>query len=175
MRLFYVSHRLPRITMDGSWALFILIATSLFPVIHAEWPPHVSRPYGKGLKSLRKLISICRCFAMRRWGILRGLSKFGKPLGHHFGVFSNRILNYADARRYIYIPSYKYVLDNIPEVHRIIEKIREKANESDIVLLDYNLNPDNRDITKPLSHAELVKMYIEDRYPSRDEPCKKWI
>ncbi len=101
--------------------------------------------------------------------IKRTVRKFGKPLGHRFGVFSDRILNYADARRYIYIPSYKYVLDNIPEVHRIIEKIKEKAKESDIVLLDYNLNPDNRDITKPLSHAELVKMYIEDRYPSRDE------
>lgn len=101
--------------------------------------------------------------------IKRTVRKFGRPLGHRYGVFSQTILNYADARRYIYIPSYKYVLDNVPEVHRIIEKIREEAKESDIVLLDYNLNPDNRDITKPLSHAELVKMYIEGRYPSRDE------
>ena len=101
--------------------------------------------------------------------IKRTVRKFGRPLGHRFGVFSQTILNYADARRYIYIPSYKDVLDNVPEVHRIIEKIKEKAKESDIVLLDYNLNPDNRDITKPLSHAELVKMYIEGRYPSKDE------
>lgn len=101
--------------------------------------------------------------------IKRTVRKFGRPLGHRFGVFSQTILNYADARRYIYIPSYKYVLDNVPEVHRIIEKIKERAKESDIVLLDYNLNPDNRDITKPLSHAELVKMYIEGRYPTRDE------
>lgn len=101
--------------------------------------------------------------------IKRTVRKFGRPLGHRFGVYSQTILNYADARRYIYIPSYKYVLDNVPEVHRIIEKIKEKAKESDIVLLDYNLNPDNRDITKPLSHAELVKMYIEGRYPTRDE------
>lgn len=101
--------------------------------------------------------------------IKRTVRKFGRPIGHRFGVFSQTILNYADARRYIYIPSYKYVLDNVPEVHRIVEKIKEKARESDIVLLDYNLNPDNRDITKPLSHAELVKMYIEGRYPTRDE------
>ena len=101
--------------------------------------------------------------------IKRTVRKFGLPLGHQFGVFSQTILNYADARRYIYIPSYKYVLDNVPEVHRIIEKIKERAKESDIVLLDYNLNPDNRDITKPLSHAELLKMYIEGRYPTRDE------
>ena len=101
--------------------------------------------------------------------IKRTVRKFGRPLGHRFGVYSDRILNYAEARRFIYIPSYKHVLDNVPEVHRIIERIREKAKESDIVLLDYNQNPDNRDITKPLSHAELVKMYIEGRYPTRDE------
>lgn len=101
--------------------------------------------------------------------IKRTVRKYGRPLGHRFGVFSQTILNYADARRYIYIPSYKYVLNNVPEVHHILEKIKEKAKESDIVFLDYNLNPDNRDITKPLSHAELVKMYIEGRYPTKDE------
>ena len=101
--------------------------------------------------------------------IKRTVRKFGRPLGHRYGVFSKEILNYSDARRYIYIPSYKYVLDNIPEVHNIIERIKKKAETDDIVLLDYNLNPDNRDITKPLSHAELVKMYIEGRYPSKDE------
>ena len=101
--------------------------------------------------------------------IKRTVRKFGKPIGHQFGVYSTRILDYADARRYIYIPTYRWVLDNVPEVHRVVERIGEKAKESDIVLLDYNLNPDNRDITKPLSHAELVKMYIEGRYPSKDE------
>ena len=101
--------------------------------------------------------------------IKRSVRKYGPPIGHRFGVFSDRILNYADARRYIYIPSYKYVLDNVPEVHCVIERIKEKALNSDIVLLDYNLNPDNRDISKPLSHAELVKMYIEGHYPSKDE------
>ena len=101
--------------------------------------------------------------------IKRTVRKFGRPLGHRYGVFSKEIINYADARRYIYIPSYKYVLDNVPEVHNIIERIRKKAETDDIVLLDYNLNPDNRDISKPLSHAELVKMYIEGRYPSKDE------
>lgn len=101
--------------------------------------------------------------------IKRTVRKFGRPLGHRNGVFSKEILNYADARRYIYIPSYKYVLDNIPEVHNIIDRIKKKAETDDIVLLDYNLNPDNRDLSKPLSHAELVKMYIEGRYPSKDE------
>ena len=101
--------------------------------------------------------------------IKRTVRKFGKPLGHQYGVFSKQLLNYADAKRLIYAPSYKYVLDNIPEVQNIIKRIKKQAEISDIVFLDYNLNPDNRDASKPLSHAEFVKMYIEDRYPTTEE------
>ena len=97
--------------------------------------------------------------------IKRTVRKYGRPLGHRYGVYSNTILNYADARRLIYLPAYKYVLDNILEVHAIVEKIKRKAQESDIVFLDYNINSNNQDLSKPLSHAELVKMYIEDKYP----------
>ena len=101
--------------------------------------------------------------------IKRTVRKFGKPLGHQYGVLSKQLLNYADAKRLIYAPSYKYVLDNIPEVQHVIAKIKKQAEVSDIVLLDYNLNPDNRDASKPLSHAEFVKMYIEGRYPTTEE------
>ena len=106
--------------------------------------------------------------------IKRTVRKNGKPLGHQFGVFSKTILNYADARRYIYVPTYRYVLDNVPSVHSLVEQLAERAKTEDIVLLDYNLNPDNRDITKPLSHAELVKMYVEGRYPEKDEDFKPY-
>lgn len=95
----------------------------------------------------------------------RTVRKYGKPLGHRYGVYSNRILGYFEARMLIYLPTYKYVLDNIPEVKNIIEKIRERAKENTVLLLDYNTNTDYRDITKPLSHAELVKLYIEEAYP----------
>lgn len=101
--------------------------------------------------------------------IKRTVQRFGKPLGHQYGVFSKKILNYADARRYIYIPTYRYVLDNIPSVHSLVMQLAERAKKEDIVLLDYNLDPNNRDLSKPLSHAELVKMYIEGRYPEKDE------
>lgn len=106
--------------------------------------------------------------------IKRTIRKYGKPIGHQFGVFSKTILNYAEARRYIYIPTYRYVLDNIPSVHKLVVLLAERAKKEDIVLLDYNLNPDNRDITKPLSHAELVKMYIEGRYPEKEEDFKPY-
>lgn len=106
--------------------------------------------------------------------IKRTVRKFGRPLGHQNGVYSKELLNYLDAKRLIYAPAYKYVLENVPKVRAIVERIRQKAQESDIVLLDYNINPDNRDASKPLSHAELVKMYIEDRYPETDKDFCPW-
>lgn len=106
--------------------------------------------------------------------IKRTVRKFGRPLGHQNGVYSKELLNYLDAKRLIYAPAYKYVLENVPKVKAIIERIRQKAQESDIVLLDYNLNPDNRDASKPLSHAELVKMYIEGRYPKTSDDFRPW-
>ncbi|MCQ2335927.1 MAG: hypothetical protein MJ010_01945 [Paludibacteraceae bacterium] len=104
--------------------------------------------------------------------IKRTTKKFGKILGHRYGVGSNVILNYFDARMLIYIPTYKYVLDNIPSVHNILSKIRDMSFYKNIVLLDYNVCTDYRDITKPISHAYLVKCYIEDCYPKYSKNLK---
>lgn len=102
----------------------------------------------------------------------RTVRKYGKPIGHRYGVYSDKILNYFEARMLIYLPTYKYVLDNVPEVHSIVERIREKAKTSVVILLDYNTNSDYRDTTKPLSHAELVKLYIEGNYPEYSSSIK---
>ena len=37
------------------------------------------------------------------------------------------------------------------------------------LFLDYNTNIEFRDITSPLSHAGLVKLYIEGNYPKETE------
>ena len=96
----------------------------------------------------------------------RTARRFGKPLGHRKGIFGTELLNYFDARMQIYLPSYKWVLDNIPRVHALIERIAERAKDHNIVFLDYNTNDDYRDLSSPLSHAGLVKLYIEGKYPS---------
>lgn len=96
----------------------------------------------------------------------RTVRKFGKPLGHRKGAYGKELLNYFEARMLIYLPTYKWVLDNIPEVHRVVERIKMQSQKQDIVLLDYNTNIDFRDTTKPLSHAGLVKLYIDGNYPS---------
>lgn len=95
--------------------------------------------------------------------IKRTVRKYGKPLGHQYG---NKRLNYKDARWLIYLPTYLYVLENVPTVKHTLEKIRERLEEKDVVFLDYNTNCDVTDYSKPLSHAGLVKLYLEGKYPS---------
>lgn len=102
-------------------------------------------------------------------GLKRTVRKYGKPIGHRKGAYGKELMNYFDARMQIYLPTYKWVLDNIPYVHDTVEKIKAKSAEQDIVLLDYNTNIDFRDTSKPLSHAGLVKLYIEDKYPSNND------
>jgi len=102
-------------------------------------------------------------------GLKRTVRKFGKPLGHRKGVYGTELLDYFKARMLIYLPTYKWVLDNVDEVHKVVAKIAEKSRQSDLVFLDYNTNDDFRDISSPLSHAGLVKLYIEGKYPTEND------
>ena len=100
--------------------------------------------------------------------IKRTVRRFGKPLGHRKGVNGKELLGYIEARKQIYIPTYKWVLDNVPEVHNVIMRIKERSKDHDIVFLDYNTNTEFRDTSSPLSHAGLVKLYIEGNYPEKN-------
>lgn len=107
--------------------------------------------------------------------IKRSVRKYGKPLGHRKGAYGKEILNYFDARMLIYIPTYKWMLENIESVNKIVNKIKEQSQKQDIVLLDYNTNTEFRDISKPLSHAGLIKLYIEDNYPREGQTYEPMI
>ena len=98
--------------------------------------------------------------------IKRTVRKFGKPLGHRKGVNGTVLLNYLDARKQIYIPTYRWMLEN--KVMPIIERLREASKGKTIILLDYNTCCDVEDLSKPLSHAFLVKAYAEGLYPYDD-------
>ena len=102
-------------------------------------------------------------------GLKRTVRKYGKPLGHQKGINSSVLLNYFDARMQIYLPTYKWVLENVPAVIDVISRIKARSLTNDIVFLDYNTNTDFRDISSPLSHAGLVKLYIEGNYPKEGE------
>lgn len=99
-------------------------------------------------------------------GLKRTVRKFGKPLGHQKGVESTELLGYYDARMLIYLPSYKWVLENVSDVADIIEHIKQRSKTNNIVLLDYNTNIDVKNTSSPISHAALLRMFIEDCYPN---------
>lgn len=95
----------------------------------------------------------------------RTVRRLGYPKGHRKGINGTELLDYLSARILIYLPSYEWVLENVPDVRNIVDKIKKKSEETDIVLLDYNTNLDFRNLSMPLSHAGLVKLYIEGQYP----------
>ena len=97
-------------------------------------------------------------------GLKRTVRRFGKPLGHRKGVNGEELLGYIEARKQIYIPTYKWVLEN--KVANIIERLRAASDSGKtIVLLDYDTNANVEDAKKPLSHASLIKAYAERTYP----------
>lgn len=104
-------------------------------------------------------------------GIKRTVRKHGRVLGHRKGVHGTEILGYVEAKHQIYIPAYRWMLE-----HRaiyIIERLRKASETKTIVLLDYNTCCNVDDVTKPLSHAYLVKAYAEGLYPFDDLKLSK--
>ena len=103
--------------------------------------------------------------------IKRTVRKFGKPLGHRKGINGTELLSYIDARIQIYLPSYLWVLEN--KVSEILERLKEASQKEDIVLLDYETNCDVLNPKKPLSHAFLVKAFVENSFPKEDDLYKE--
>ena len=95
--------------------------------------------------------------------IKRTSRKFGACLGHRKGVRGEELLGYIDARKEIYLPAYKWVLDN--KLQKLVTAVRIIAKNKPVVLLDYDTNADVNNPKKPLSHASLIKAYIEGNYP----------
>lgn len=96
-------------------------------------------------------------------GIKRTVRKFGKPKGHRKGISGFELLDYLTARKQIYLPTYAWVLQN--KTTKEIDMLVEIAQKCDLVLLDYETNCDIENIRKPLSHAGLVKKFIDKKYP----------
>jgi hypothetical protein len=96
-------------------------------------------------------------------GIKRSGKSRGKVLGHRFGIRSRLVLNYVGARYHIYLPAYRWVLEN-----RLVAELNElqmMGKQQALVLLDYETNADVENLAKPLSHAALIKAFLEDTWP----------
>jgi hypothetical protein len=105
-----------------------------------------------------------------RWQItdLRGIKwagrSRGKVLGHRFGVGSNVLLGYRDARCQIYLPAYRWVLEN--RLAAEVKRLRDELSARPVVLLDYETNADLEELSRPLSHAALIVRYLEGKWPT---------
>ena len=96
----------------------------------------------------------------------RTQKRFGRTLGHQKGVNGKEMLGYVEARKRIYLPVYLWVLEH--KAAAAVERLRELARTHTLILLDYNTNPDVEDASSPLSHASLIKAYLEGAYPACD-------
>lgn len=96
-------------------------------------------------------------------GIKRTERKFGKTLGHRKGVTGFELLDYLSARKKIYLPSYAWLLQN--KAKKEVDKLIQIALKKDLVLLDYETNLEIDNVMKPLSHAALIKKFIEKKHP----------
>ncbi|HEV8191444.1 MAG TPA: hypothetical protein VGP82_08150 [Ktedonobacterales bacterium] len=96
-------------------------------------------------------------------GLKRSARTYGRVLGHQTGIAGEHLLSYVEARRLIYLPSYRWVLEC--RVADLIEKLKRAVEHQTVVLLDYETNCDVDDIRRPLSHACLIARFAEGTWP----------
>lgn len=96
-------------------------------------------------------------------GLKRTVGKFGPTRGHRRGLAGDTLLDYESARRQIYLPVYRWVLE-----HRAageVDALRRVVDGGDLVLLDYTTNGDVTDLATPLSHAALIRRHLLSDWP----------
>ncbi|MFH8387741.1 DUF6939 family protein [Kitasatospora sp. NPDC018058] len=97
-------------------------------------------------------------------GLKRTVRRYGPVQGHRTGLDGDRLLPYETARRRIYLPAYRWMLE-----HRVADLVEQLRNKDDVVLLDYTTNGDVTDPASPLSHAALIQLHIEGRWPGEGD------
>lgn len=90
----------------------------------------------------------------------RANSVRGRILGHQKGLDSSELLDYREARRQIYAPTYYWVLEN--KLRYECEELKLLSSRGPVILLDFNTSADLSDMSRPLSHAALLIRYLTD-------------
>ena len=96
-------------------------------------------------------------------GLKRTVRRLGNVRGHRKGLKGKELLPYKEAREQIYLPIFKWMLENC--VQDEVQQLRDIASKRTVVLLDYTKNGDLNDLRTPLSHAALVKRHVDDDWP----------
>jgi hypothetical protein len=102
------------------------------------------------------------CTDMRN--LKRSTRSYGRVLGHRAGIGSPTLLSYLDARKQIYLPLYRWILDH--RLHALVSDLREMSARAEVVLLDFATNGNVDDLSSPLSHAHLIRRYLEGDWPA---------
>ncbi|CCH30078.1 hypothetical protein ABZ816_31585 [Actinosynnema sp. NPDC047251] len=134
--------------------------------IPVPFTPHLTGASVEGIWQALKVfreadVDLAKLRVTGMTGLKRTVRRFGEVLGHRAGA---DLLSYEDARRRIYLPVYRWVLEN-----RAVDEVaalREPANGGDVVLLDHTTNGDVTDLSTPLSHAALLRHYLCDTWPA---------
>jgi hypothetical protein len=92
-------------------------------------------------------------------GVKRSSRTLGQVLGHRDGVCGARLMDYRQARRRIYVPSYRWVLENRLAI--LVQELRSLGQNAEVILLDYETQEHLNDLSRPLSHAGLVIRWVE--------------
>jgi hypothetical protein len=90
-------------------------------------------------------------------GIKRTVRRLGPPLGHRL---DGRLLGYEEARRLLYLPAYRWMLDH--RAAGLVAQLRELSIHQNVVLLDYTTNGNIADLSTPLSHAALIAQRAQE-------------
>lgn len=156
------------VTSEGSqpWVRF----SPFFP--HGVIPiPNTPYPTGASVEGIWQGLKVFEHEDIdpKKWAITdmrnikRSGGRRGAVKGHRFGVGSGALLGYRDARYQIYLPVYRWVLEN--RLANELKQLADIAKAGVLVLLDYETNADVNDLSAPLSHAALVKHFLEGTWP----------
>ncbi|GHO46428.1 DUF6939 family protein [Ktedonospora formicarum] len=119
----------------------------------------------QGLKVFERAdVDISKFSVTTMKGLKRSVRANGPVLGHREGVHGTRLLGYLDARYTIYLPTYLWVIEH--NLQAEIATLRQLSANETVILLDYETNADVTNLQKPLSHAALIKLYIENLWPN---------
>ncbi|MFC4066827.1 DUF6939 family protein [Actinoplanes subglobosus] len=96
-------------------------------------------------------------------GLKRTVRRYGPVLGHRAGLHGEALLDYPTARRQIYLPAYRWVLEH--RLADLVARLHDLAGGG-LVLLDYTTNGDPADTSSPLSHAALLARHVTGDWPA---------
>ena len=103
----------------------------------------------------------------------RTVKMHGKPLGHQYGVYSNELLDYLTARIKIYLPSYRYVLENVDQFELPLEETvginmegtheqpMSEAEQESVMNFHVTQSQDSK-VEKPVENVEYESKTVND-------------